>query len=72
MKDKTSTEYREEKKWFMDGLLFLLSELKIDIVDIDNVEIQFDQTEDCRVGFLATLPWNEERPSDDREGTELE
>ena len=70
LKDKSSTEYKEEKKWFMDGLLFLLSQLEIDFVDIGNVEIQFDQTEDCRVRFLTTLPWNEERPSGDREGTD--
>ena len=57
LEDKSTEEYQVEKILFTDGLRYLVEKLKFNFININDLDIQFESTDECTVNFFATIPW---------------
>ena len=57
LEDKSTEEYQVEKILFTDGLKYLVEKLKFNFININDLDIQFESTDECTVNFFATIPW---------------
>ena len=57
LEDKSTEEYQVEKTLFTDGLKYLVEKLQFSFININDLDIQFESTDDCTVNFFVTIPW---------------